>query len=109
MPGVYRKGLLSKNWEIFKKDNWFRVYSTVHNTSYKIKAPPDFLGFTELNDSVFFLNTMNGTFYLWLQICQSDKIFSAVSTRFLRFCWMRKEASGLPHWMKVYLNWQTWK
>lgn len=59
--GIYRKGLLSKNWEIFKKDNWFEIYSTVHHTGYKIKVPPDFLGFTELNDSVFFLNTMNGT------------------------------------------------
>ena len=59
--GVYRKGLLSENWQIFKKDNWFEIYSTVHNSGYKLKAPPDFLGFTELNDSVFFLNTMNGT------------------------------------------------
>ena len=45
----------------FKKDNQFTIHSTIHNSSYKIKAPPGFLGFTELNDSVFFLNTTNGT------------------------------------------------
>ena len=60
--GVYRKGMLSMNWEIFKNNNWFDIHSTIHKTSYRIKAPPDFLGFTELNDSVFFFNTLNGTF-----------------------------------------------
>ncbi len=59
--GVSRKGILSKNWQIFKKENWFNVYSPIYKNSYKIKAPPDFLSFTELNDSVFFLNTLNGT------------------------------------------------
>lgn len=73
--GIYRKGLLSENWQIFKKDNWFDVYTDIYKKGYKLKAPPDFLGFTELSDSVFFLNTMNGTYAYSYRSSNSQKSF----------------------------------
>ncbi len=60
--GLTQQGILSDEWEIFKIEDSLKVYSCIHNSSYGIKVSPDVISFSALNDSVFFMNTRNGTF-----------------------------------------------
>lgn len=59
-------GALTNDWEIFEKEDSFKIVSKTHNNFYFIKPEDAFLSVSVLNDSLFFLNTLTGArLYSW--------------------------------------------
>ena len=60
--GMTQQGLLSDKWEIFKIEDSIHVYSCVGKKYYNLLAPQDLISFSAINDSIFFMNTRNGSY-----------------------------------------------